>query len=260
MHRSRLPLTKWFSAIRLIATHAGMVSARCPQRRLGIAYQTAWVLKRKLQLTYVPEDSERLQGRVEVDQVEIPVEFYSAPFHMLPDQISVAIALEVPSDEPSRAKGSVAPTFNRIRLARVRGNSAASIHPFVRDNVMPGTTLLTEDLDTFLGLLDCGYDLIEFGEVAPQAQDVLFALKRWLDEQAPVRYDAIEERLRAFVAEANWHFSLTRMLASVLHQKPASYWDMIGRENPHKGASIIRRRPRRRKTATGMREDGSGAS
>jgi hypothetical protein len=71
MHRSHLPLTKWFSAAHLIATHPGAVSARQLQARLSIAYHTASVLKRKLQLTKIPGDDEPLQGRVEVAQTEI---------------------------------------------------------------------------------------------------------------------------------------------------------------------------------------------
>jgi hypothetical protein len=60
MHRSHLGLTKWFSAAHLIATLGGTVSARQLQTRLRIAYHTASVLKRKLQLTKIPVDSEPL--------------------------------------------------------------------------------------------------------------------------------------------------------------------------------------------------------
>src|ERR1019366_8348622 len=44
------------------------------------------------------------------------------------------------------------------------------------------------------------------------------------------------------------------------HHEPASYWNVIGRANPRKGDVVLRRTPRRRKTATGPRQDGSDAA
>jgi hypothetical protein len=53
------------------------------------------------------------------------------------------------------------------------------------------------------------------------------------------------------------HVSFETMLGLAAHHEPASYWDVIGRANPRKGNVTLRRVPRRRKTATGMRRDGS---
>jgi hypothetical protein len=36
-----------------------------------------------------------------------------------------------------------------------------------------------------------------------------------------------------------------------------SYWDIVGRDNPRNGVPTVRQQPRRRKTATGMQQDGS---
>jgi hypothetical protein len=47
------------------------------------------------------------------------------------------------------------------------------------------------------------------------------------------------------------------MLGLAAHNEPASYWDVIGRGNPRKGDVTVRRAPRRRKTASGMHQDGS---
>ncbi len=45
------------------------------------------------------------------------------------------------------------------------------------------------------------------------------------------------------------------------HHEPASYWDIIGRAtNPREGNPALRRAPWRRKTASGMRHDGSGGA
>ena len=70
LHRSRLPLTLWFSAAYVAATNLGRISAREIERRLNIAYQTAWMLKQKLQLSDVARDPEPLQGIVEINRFE----------------------------------------------------------------------------------------------------------------------------------------------------------------------------------------------
>ena len=51
------------------------------------------------------------------------------------------------------------------------------------------------------------------------------------------------------------HVSFETLLGLAAHHVPASYWDIVNQENPRKGARTIRLAPRRRKTATGMRQD-----
>jgi hypothetical protein len=44
------------------------------------------------------------------------------------------------------------------------------------------------------------------------------------------------------------------MLGLASHHHPTSYWDIVGRDNPRKGVPTVRRQPRRRRTATDMRQ------
>lgn len=44
MHRSKLPLTVWFWAAHLMATHSNGMSALQFEAQLGITYKTAWLL------------------------------------------------------------------------------------------------------------------------------------------------------------------------------------------------------------------------
>jgi len=53
------------------------------------------------------------------------------------------------------------------------------------------------------------------------------------------------------------HVSFATLLGIASHRSPVSYWDIAGRENPRKGAATVRTSPRRRKTAAGMRQDGT---
>jgi hypothetical protein len=48
MHRSKLPLTVWFWAAHLMATHSNGMSAVQFEAQLAITYKTAWLLALKL--------------------------------------------------------------------------------------------------------------------------------------------------------------------------------------------------------------------
>ena len=52
------------------------------------------------------------------------------------------------------------------------------------------------------------------------------------------------------------HVSFETMLGIASRCGPVSYWDIARRENPRKGETVVRKTPRRRKTAAGMRQDG----
>ena len=72
MHRSKLPLTVWFWAAHLMATHSNGMSAVQLEAQLGITYKTAWLLAQKLRRSMIDPQREPLEGVVEVDQTEIP--------------------------------------------------------------------------------------------------------------------------------------------------------------------------------------------
>ena len=72
MHHSKLPLTLWFWAAYLMATHSNGISALQLQRQLGLgSYKSAWLLCAKLRRSMVASDRNPLAGLVEVDETEI---------------------------------------------------------------------------------------------------------------------------------------------------------------------------------------------
>src|ERR1700676_3997834 len=86
--------------------------------------------------------------------------------------------------------------------------------------------------------------------------------ERWgLGPYHGLRRKHIDTYLNEFVFRYNRrfyrHVSFETMLGLASHHHPTSYWDIVGRDNPRKGAPTVRRAPRRRRTATGMRADGS---
>ena len=72
MHHSKLPLTTWFWAAYLMATHSNGISALQLQRQLALgSYKSAWLMAAKLRRSMVAPGRSPLAGVVEVDETEI---------------------------------------------------------------------------------------------------------------------------------------------------------------------------------------------
>ena len=153
----------------------------------------------------------------------------------------------------------------------IADNSAASIEPFVKANVKRGTTLLTDGHASYPGLSgDYRHDPRTVGKMAghivlPWVHRVFALMKRWgLGTYHGLRRKHVDTYLEEFVFRYNRrfyrHVSFETMLGLAAHHEPMSYWDIAGRANPRKGDQTVRQAPRRRKTATGMRQDGSGTA
>ena len=73
MHGSKLPLTVWFWAAYLMATHSNGISARQLWRQLGLgSCKSAWLLCAKLRRAMVNPARALLSGLVEIDETQIP--------------------------------------------------------------------------------------------------------------------------------------------------------------------------------------------
>jgi hypothetical protein len=278
MHRTKLPLTTWFWAAHLMATHSNGMSARQFEDQLGLTYKTAWLLTQKLRRSMVDPNREPLEGVVEVDQTEIP--FRAGDSFFEPGEagkILVAGAVEVIDRDTNQAKPRrkhakyLDTRSGRIRLAMIADNSAASIEAFVKANVKRGATLLTDGHASFPGLArDYRHDPRVVGKMAghvvlPWIHRVFALMKRWsLGTYHGLRRKHVDTYLEEFVFRYNRrfyrHVSFETLLGIAAHHEPSSYWDITGHANPRKGEKVVRRAPRRRKTVAGMRQDGSGGA
>src|SRR6516162_9117755 len=105
MHRSKLPLTVWFWAAHLMATHSNGMSALQFEAQLGITYKTAWLLAQKLRRSMIDPQREPLEGVVEVDQAEIPFRADDSFFDPVKSgKILIAGAVEVIDRGANQAK------------------------------------------------------------------------------------------------------------------------------------------------------------
>ena len=277
MHRSKLSLTVWFWAAHLMATHSNGMSALQFAAQLGITYKTAWLLTQKLRRSMVDPERDPLEGVVEVDQAEIPFRTDESLFDPAKSgKILIAGAVEVidrttHQAKPRREGAKYLDTRSgRIRLAAIADNSAASLEAFVRANVKHGTTLLTDGHKSYPGLTDYRHDPRTVGKMAGHIvlswiHRVFSLMKRWgLGTYHGLRRKHVDTYLNEFVFRYNRrfyrHVSFETVLGLASRRQPTSYWEIIGRDNPRKGVATVWRQPRRRKTATGIRQDTSNLS
>ena len=257
MHSSKLPLTTWFWAAHLMATHSNGMSARQLEDQLGVTYKTAWLLTQKLRRSMVDPTRDLLEGVVEVDQTEIP--FRAGDTFFEPGnagKILIAGAVEVieryTHKAKPRQKGAkyLDTRSGRLRLAVIADNSAASIEAFVRANVKPGTTLVTDGHASYPGLSgDYRHDPRVIGKMAanvvlPWSHRAFSLMKRWaLGTYHGLRRKHVDAYLNEFVFRYNRrfyrHVSFEAMLGLAARHEPASYWDIIKRNSLRKGRQPI---------------------
>jgi len=276
MHRTKLPLRVWFWAAHLMATHSNGMSARQLQQQLGLgSYNSAWLLAQKLRLAMVDPNRDPLEGVVEIDQTEIAFRSEDAADSPLKTgKIIIIGAVEVIDRATGKAQKPRAlgrkyldTLSGRVRLAVIPSNEAVHIHAFIRANIKPGTTVISDGHASYQGLDGYRHDPRVVGNMAAHIPlrwiHMVFALlKRWgLGTFHGFRPGHMDAYLNEFVFRYNRryyrHVSFETVLGLATDHQPTPYWDIIGRENPRKGTHMSRRNVRRRRTADGMREDGA---
>src|SRR3954449_12085490 len=139
MHHTKLPLTLWFWAAYLMATHSNGISALQLQKQLGLgSYKTAWLLAAKLRRAMVAPGRQPLAGLVEIDETAIVCRSEDDPRtggggRSPQGKMPVAGAVEVQGGGPGR-----------IRLIAIKDYAAKTLHAVIRDTIAPGATVKTD--------------------------------------------------------------------------------------------------------------------
>jgi transposase len=138
-------LQLWFYATHLFTTTRHGVSAKELERQLGVTYKTAWRMAKLLREHMAMVDGEAPIGgpgtAVEVD--ETLVGGVKRGKHMRGSAGTVVVgALQRNGDIVT----AVVPNQRRVTL-----------QPFVKDNVLPGGELHTDELNSYRGLHNGGY-------------------------------------------------------------------------------------------------------
>jgi len=242
MERSHTPLSTWFWAAYLVASHTPGISAVQFQRQLGLSrYETAYQILHKLRAGMVRPDQDRLGGKpdehVEVDETWVGVRTRGKG-RGVHDKLLVAAAVEVRQREPGTAldKRKGGRYAGRVRLAIVPDRSADSLGGFVESAVNPGCMVVSDDWSGYTDLGKRGYDHLAVAErgnpaVAEEYLPIIhlvFAnLKTWLNG---VSHQHLQAYLNEFTFRFNrrfYPFSAFRSLLGIAGDVSAPTYDDV---------------------------------
>jgi transposase-like protein len=159
LHRTRLPLTAWFSAAYLMTSLKPGISALQLQRQLGlVSFGTTWVLLHKLRRAMVNPDRRKLAGSVEVDETWIggkQAGLKGGRQRRGRKALLVAVAVE------RREKA-----LGRLRLEVVPDASQLTLGDFIARNVEPGSTIISDAWPGYDALDPTSYTHLSLSQAA----------------------------------------------------------------------------------------------
>jgi predicted RNA-binding Zn-ribbon protein involved in translation (DUF1610 family)/transposase-like protein len=233
LHRSHLPLTVWFWAAYLMATHSNGMSALQLQNELGLgSYKAAWLLGMKLRRAMVAPGRSPLSGLIEVDETAIPFRTKDDPpaggqGRSHDGKLLVAAAVEIKSGKKKKL------TLGRARLAVIADYRAATLHAFMKDNIAPGSTARTDGLASYVGALQVNHEPHVIGPMAahtvmPAIHRVFSNPKNWgLGVYHGLRRKYLQAYLDEFAFRFNRrmsrHAAFATLLGIAVDRQPVSY-------------------------------------
>ena len=224
MHGSKLPLTVWFWAAYLMATHSNGIAALQLQK-------SAWLLCAKLRQAMVAPHRSPLAGLVEIDETVIPHRTKADPpaggqGRSADGKMLIAGAVEVHDGGPGR-----------VRLAPIADFSAASLHAFIKANVEAGATAKTDGWSSYTGAPGVTHDPHVVGPMAahvvlPWAHRLFANLKAWaLGVYHGLREKHLQSYLDEFVFRRRTRHAAFRSLLGIgLVRKHTTYNMLIAPE------------------------------
>jgi transposase-like protein len=190
---SKQSLLTWFNAIWLFVTQKNGASAKGIQQGLGLrSYQTAWTMLQKLRTTMVRSTRTKLSGTIEVDESYLGGSRKGKRGRGAVGKTLVAVAVELKAVKPKEGK-EIKDYYRKYRLSRVRlqcipDTSKLSLHSFVKENIEPGSTVITDGYNSYNGLEDLGYEHVKHSvtnagspdEELPHVHLAISLLDRWM--------------------------------------------------------------------------------
>ncbi len=140
---TRTPLQKWFYAMYLFAMSRHGVSAKELQRQLGVTYKTAWRMGHEIRKYMAKVDgNDKLGGHVEIDETWIGGR-----------------------EKGVRGRGSkrkaivlgIVERGGKVMTKLISAVDSRTLIPIIRSNVLPGSTISTDELAGYRPLRKHGY-------------------------------------------------------------------------------------------------------
>lgn len=203
LHNTKTPLTVWFWAAYLMTTDKRGISALLLQRQLGLRrYETAWMMLHKLRRAMVNLTREPLRGEVEIDETWVGGSQAGLQGSRQLKGRKAALVI-VAVEKRGRASG-------RSRMAVIPDFKSTTLNSFLKQNVVPGTTVYTDGLKSFSGLEEAGFKHVARTQplrtdmrkgaksVVPLADRAIGNLKQWL---IGTHHGVIRDHLQVYLDE-----------------------------------------------------------
>ena len=190
MHRSHVPLHKWFWAAYLVSTLTPGISAYQLQRQLGLgSYRTAWYMLGRLRKGMVNDKRSRLQGFVEADETIVGGPAKNKRGRGVvgdPHKSLVAGAVEV--IRYIDKKGVQKEKSGRLRLTLIQRADEKTIKRFLNGNLKKGSVVGTDGwrgysttaLKGFIHNAKVQGSSVKAHQLAPHIHRAFSNLKTWL--------------------------------------------------------------------------------
>ena len=224
LHRTKIPLLKWFWAAYLMSQDIRGVSAKHISRELNLRYATAWTMLHKLRRALADTMASPLKGVVEVDET-----YYGgkgsteSKGRSLYNKNKSLIVMAV---ERKPAKGDKAPGINQsgfvcgnAKVSLVVSASSEDLSPFVRSALKKGTNMLTDGWAGYRGN-EMHTDHEPEPQGNPKNADSLLPmvhmqfsnLKTWLNGTF---HGVSKKHLPAYLIEWNYRFNRRNLISNL---------------------------------------------
>lgn len=149
-HSTKLPLTTWFRAMYHLTQSKNGVSAMELMRRLGVSYNTAWLMKQKLMQTMKEHEATRkLTDRVEMDDAYLGGERACKPGKAgRGAEGKTPFVAAVQTDHDGKPQ--------QMALQVVDGFTSAEIRDFATAKLRPEADVFSDGLACFAAVIDHG--------------------------------------------------------------------------------------------------------
>jgi len=227
-HSSNLKLTDLFRIFWWIIIQKNGVSAKGLERVLGISYKTIWHWLHKIRRIMILPGRENLSGTVEIDEIFIGGKSKGKRGRGSEGKTLVIVAVEI------IGKGT-----GRTRLAIVPDASRKSLNSFIKQNIKPDSTIVTDAWKGYVDVTKMKYkhkienQSIKSDEVStlPHVHRIASLLKRWLlgTHQSYVNMGNLEYYLDEFVFRYNRRKSSSRgklfytLIYQAMNHEPIGY-------------------------------------
>ena len=231
---TRKPLRLWFHVMWWVMSQKTGVSAKNLTHTMGFRrYETAWIWLHKLRRAMIRPGRERLCGTVEVDETYIGGEEEGTRGRKIVKKALIVIAVEVEIGK-----------LGRVRFRQIDDASADSLIPFVKDNVEPESTVITDGWQGYSSLGKIGYHhevkiIARSGkkasELLPHIHLVFSLVKRWLmgTHQGAISSEHLSYYLDEYAFRFNRRLSthrgklFYRLMQQAVNTGPVTHKDIV---------------------------------